>query len=437
MGRKREMGKRGDGFRWAILQCYHLMWSFALVACSPLYLLTKNGRFRERLGLNLPRVSLGKKTFWIHALSVGEVISAIPLVEALTVKFPQRPIVFTATTAKGMEIAQRELQGKVKALLTMPVDSWWSVRRIVKHVDPAVFVLVETDIWPALLDYLEKKGTPCLLVNGRISPSTFKSYQRFPFLVRQVFAPLESCLMQSDLDRERLLRVGIGPEKVRTVGNIKFDRDFLPMTEEECRKWLDLFGLPSDTIIWVAGSIHKGEEKILLEVFQRLSSEFTKLRLILAPRKTEESGTIWKLSREMGFKTTLRSELTRNSRFGEVLVLDTLGELNRVYGLGRLSFVGGSLVPTGGHNLLEPAGFGCPVFFGPHTFNFVEMGELLVAAGGGRQIRDGEELYRSIRALLEQDELRIRMGKRAKEFVEQNRGAVDRIVSYVEAAVSM
>ncbi len=387
--------------------------------------------------MNLPPGSLGQDNIWIHALSVGEVISALPLVNALSRKYPDRDIVFTVTTVKGMAVAQKELEGKVKALISMPLDSWFCVRRIVRYIRPSIFVIVETDIWPALIGYLKRKGIKAVLINGRISPQTFKSYQRFSLLARKMFKPLELCLMQSDLDRDRLIQSGVGSSrKVMTIGNIKFDREWKAMDEEERRHLLSTLGFDSGDSIWVAGSTHPGEEEILLKVHKRLSSSFPSLRFIIAPRKIEQSDEILSMARQMGINVSLKSELSNERQHHDVLILNTLGELGRVYGLSKISFVGGSLVPFGGHNLLEPASFGCPVVFGEHTHNFVLMSESLEDAGGGCRVHDGEELYDVVRRLLDDAEMNQRMGIQAKEFVENNKGALDRAVSYIGERMS-
>jgi len=411
---------------------YHILWTIAFLVCTPFALLLRNERLLERLALNLPPASLGEDNIWIHALSVGEVISALPLVSTLSRKYPDRGIVFTVTTVKGIAVARKELEGTVKAVIPMPVDSWLCVRRMVRYIKPSVFVLVETDIWPALIAYLKRMGIKTILINGRISPRTYKSYQRFPFLVRRMFKPLELCLMQSDLDRDRLILSGIeSPQKVVTIGNIKFDREWKTMGDEKRSGLLRSLGFDSEDTIWVAGSTHPGEDEIMLKVHKRLRSSFPSLRLILAPRKIEQSDEILKKAQDMGLKATLRSELPEYGELHDVLILNTIGELGRIYGLSKVSFVGGSLVPFGGHNLLEPASFGCPVVFGYHTHNFVLMSDLLVEAGGGMRVHDGEELHEVLSKLLADSDIRHRMGMQAKEFVEKNKGALDRGVSYI------
>jgi len=243
------------------------------------------------------------------------------------------------------------------------------------------------------------------------------------------------------------------------VGNIKFDRDMAIMSNEERQDWFDILALEPSAPLWVAGSTHPGEEEILLDVFKRLRVFFPRLRLIVAPRDTGRSDEILIMIRDMGLRAALKTEIleqkekrkaqpvTRNpqpvtrhapsgSTVYDVLVLNTIGELGSVYGLGSVSFVGGSLVPVGGHNLLEPASCGNVVLFGPHTRNFVSMSEALLEAGGGWRVRDGNELHEAMKVLLEDAEMRVRMGGMAKAFVENNRGALKRVVDYVKGSMN-
>jgi 3-deoxy-D-manno-octulosonic-acid transferase len=238
--------------------------------------------------------------------------------------------------------------------------------------------------------------------------------------------------MQSDLDTRRLLKIGIEAEKVKTVGNIKFGRDWVPMNEKEYKHWLNILNLGPENSVWIAGSTHEGEEKIILDTFRRLHPIFSTLRLIIAPRKIERTGDIARLSLSAGFKTVLKTELATNSGPYDVLILDSIGELERIYGVAKISFVGGSMIPIGGHNLLEPASFGLPVLFGPYTHNFVLMSRLLIEAGAGKRVMDGEDLFETMKELLTDPDKSIRMGRRAKEFVEKNRGALKRIMEHIE-----
>lgn len=418
-----------------LLFAYHLAWTFFFLFLLPFLLLLRRHRLARRIAFKPPARRIEEGTIWIHALSMGEVLSAIPLVESIRRRFPKEKIVFTVTTRQGMEIARQELEGKVHLLLPLPLDFWWSMLRMIRHVRPKLFILVETDLWPGLLHHLARKGIPSVLVNGRVSPRTLKSYSRFPLFVRRVLGLFHACLMQSELDRLRLLATGIKQESVRTVGNIKFDRDHTPVSERERRDWLEAFGLSEDDPVWLAGSTHRGEEKTILHTFESLRLPYPKLRLIIAPRRTERVEEVQRLFQSHGLKAMRRTALKPKGPSYDALILDTVGELGRVYGIAWISFVGGSLVPEGGHNLLEPASFGCPVLFGPHMADFKVMAELIIEAGGGIQVRDQRELLRAVQDLLSHPEKRKAVGEKARRFVNGNRGALDRVMD--ELAISL
>lgn len=416
---------------------YNFTWTLAILLALPLLSLSKRFRPAERLSLKLSANPPGKKSIWVHALSVGEVTSAIPLIRAIRLRHPSMPVVFTVKTSQGMDVACKELKNDVDELIPMPVDFWWSINRIYHHIRPSVLILVESDIWPGLLAFLQKKGVKVLLVNGRISPRTLRSYRRFSFLVRPMLDKIELCLMQSEVDRQRLIETGLAPEKIIETGNIKFDRAWSPMAAEELDRWIKLLNLKPKDIVLVAGSTHEGEDEIILNAYKRLKGHFPELYLIIAPRRIESAGAVCKLCRDKGLNAVLKSRLSVNKECPshDVLILDTLGELERVYGLARISFVGGSMVPVGGHNLLEPAFFGCPVLFGEYTHNFLLMSRKLVEAGGGWMVKDGEDLFLKIKTLLSDHGLSAEMGLRAKEFVLKNSGAMDRVMACMEGYI--
>jgi 3-deoxy-D-manno-octulosonic-acid transferase len=414
-----------------VLFTYHFLWTAGMLCLIPLKPILRRRRLFRRLSPRLPRESIRGGGIWVHALSVGEVISSIPLVKQLAVQAAHEEIVFTVSTEKGMAVAREKLGGHVRLLLTMPLDAWWAVRPVARFVRPSLFVLVETDIWPGLLDYLRRRGARRVLVNGRISPRTYRTYKRAPYIVRRMFNSLDACLMQSDLDCDRLLRIGVDRARVRRVGNIKFDHDWRPMPFEERQARLEDISMTEDHVIWVAGSTHDGEEMLIFEAFEGLLPRHPNLRLILAPRQIDRGEAIGTLARARGLRAVLRTDARGQADGCDVLILNTLGELARFYGLGSIAFVGGSLVPFGGHNLLEPAAFGCPVLFGPHTHNFVDMSESLIAAGGGKRVADGNELSAAMDMLLSDKRARARMGARAHSFVLENRGAVKRMLQFV------
>ena len=320
---------------------YHILWTLIIICCFPFILffaVTGNKRIIERFALFLPGERAQKQRIWIHALSVGEVISAVPLIEEIKRRYPGKEIVFTVTTKKGLETARKETGGGVE-IIPMPLDFWWSVLKLIRHINPSFFILVETDIWPGLLSCLSGKKINRFLVNGRVSPKTGKSYKRFSFFIKQALNGFTLYMMQSELDAGRLIEAGINRRKIITTGNIKFDRERSALTDEERDEWMTKLFFDPDDDIWVAGSVHKDEDRMILNVFSRLEREFPKLRLILAPRNIEESDNIMKAVADMGQKCVLKTGLDEKS-LPKILILNTIGELGRIYGLAKVSFVG-------------------------------------------------------------------------------------------------
>jgi 3-deoxy-D-manno-octulosonic-acid transferase len=410
---------------------YHFAWTLTAGSLFPFLRMPTLTRLRRRLVSAVPAGERGGKSIWIHALSVGEVISALPLVRTLKDVYPSEEIVFTVTTSQGEEIARRELAAHVKEIRVMPLDFWWPTKKIIREIRPKLFLLIETDLWPGLLHFLKQRGTATLLLNGRISPRALRSYRKAPVVVRQMYKDLDFCFMQTEFDRERLLQIGIQPQKLKVTGNVKFDHDSLTMTEAErleLRRELHL--VPGDKV-WVAGSTHQGESVTVLNVFARLLLQVPELRLIIAPRRLEEALEIYRTAEAKGLTPALKTKISSMPTAYRVLILDTMGELRKLYGIACVSFVGGSLLPFGGHNLLEPASFGHPVLFGPHTQDFDLMSELLIEAGGGIRVRDEEELFVTLRALLKDQQKRDQMGMKAKAFVEMNKGALKRVLDHL------
>ena len=289
---------------------YHFVWTFPLFFFLPLKRFVRNQRLRDRLALDSNFPFPVESRIWIHALSVGEVISALPLVDALQEKYPDRGMILTVTTGSGMSVAREKLKDRGILLQFMPLDAWWVLRKFVRHIQPSLFILVETDIWPGLLDWLERKGVRSILVNGRISPRTFKAYNKARFFIRKLFDPFEWCLMQSDLDRDRLLRIGIPEEKVKTIGNIKFDQEWVGMNRKEKEEWFFRLKINPGAFLWVAGSTHPGEEEILLDAFIKIRVSIPGLCLILAPRDIGRSREIMEMVSIRKLKGVLRSRLS-------------------------------------------------------------------------------------------------------------------------------
>jgi 3-deoxy-D-manno-octulosonic-acid transferase len=433
-----------------MLIIYHLLATLGFIIFFPVLYLSKNRKhFKESLGLNLP--DLGPSAagrVWVHALSVGEVLSAIPLLEALKNKYPSREIILSVKTSTGLDVARQKIKDNVNYVLPMPIDFWWSAQRMIRTINPIIFILIETDIWPGLLSLLKKRGIQTILVNGRLSPQTEKAYRRWRFLIKRVLQMLRLALMQTELDKYRISRGGLCQDKVKVTGNIKFDKAWKPLDDMKRNRWLKLLNLKNG-LTWVAGSTHYPEEKIIFNVFGQVLKSFPDLSLIIAPREANRFDEVYNLAKDCGLKVIRRTQLPIKPTISvssalqvrvlgaekqkyNVFILDTLGELGQIYGLADVAFVGGSLAPVGGHNLLEPAFFGIPVLFGSHTYNFTTMSELMIKYRGGKMVADESELLNVMVELLSKKTKRDEMGKRAKECVDQNQGAIDNVVRILE-----
>nr|WP_246325485.1 glycosyltransferase N-terminal domain-containing protein [Dissulfurirhabdus thermomarina] len=378
-----------------------------------------------------PRRAGGGPRIWIHALSVGEVNAAVPLVRALAARWPGAVLVVTASTATGLETARRRLGGLARVVAALPFDLAPLARRAVRRFDPDAFVLVETDLWPNLLWTLARRGVPAVLVNGSVSARAARRLSRVPGLVRLLYGPFRRLAMQSGDDRDRLAALDVDPGRLLTPGNLKFDLAVPEMTEADRAALRSLMGFPPEAPVWVAGSTHPGEEAAVLAAYAEARAAAPDLRLVVAPRDPGRGADVAAMAAAAGLRVRRRSEAAGTAGPGgtDVFVLDTLGELARSYGIADVAFVGGSLVPVGGHNLLEPAAFGIPVLFGPETESCREVAGALARSGGGVEVADAGALARAVESYLADPPKRREAGRRARELVERHRGAVDRTVA--------
>lgn len=357
---------------------------------------------------------------WIHAVSVGEAATAVPLVEAIARRWPELAVVMTTVTPTGARVVADRLNGKVTHRY-FPLDLPGPVRRALAAVKPRFFIGMETELWPNFLRALARRGVPAMIANGRISDRSFRRYHRVRWLMRRVLAHVSVFAMQSEEDARRIVALGAPPERVVVTGNLK--SDLLPEASDDAG-WRERLGLGARDRLWIAGSTHRGEETMVLDAFVRAKASHAGLALLVAPRHPERAGEVEELIHERGLVAVRRSRLPRERKPGAITILDTVGELAQIYALAEVVFVGGSLVPVGGHNVLEPAMRGKPVLFGPHTSNFREGAELLQRSGGGLVVKDGDELARELGRLLEDGDLARRMGEAARESFAGRQGAV-------------
>ena len=393
---------------------------------------------RQRFG-HIPeetRASLqGIRPLWLHAVSVGEVIAAVPLVAALQRHFPGLPVLVSTVTETGQMTAREKMAAE--ACVYFPLDYPWVVRHVIARVQPRLFLMVETEIWPNFLRELACLRIPALLVNGRISPRSFRGYRRLRPFMRQVLQPITSFGMQTKLDAERVIDIGAEPSRVRITGNIKYDLSLTPLAGAEEQQLRDDLGI-GKAPVFVAGSTHRGEEELVIAAYLQARAQIPALRLLLAPRHLERLDEIDSLLRQHQL-TARRRSLGRPPSYGpaaSVLLLDTIGELAKVYAVGTVVFVGGSFVPIGGHNVLEPAAHRKPILFGPHMHNFHQIAAALSEAGGALQVRQPEMLGEHVITLLQHPERRQALGDAAYQVLCDNQGAIERTVGLIAQVLS-
>jgi 3-deoxy-D-manno-octulosonic-acid transferase len=370
-----------------------------------------------RLGDGLPP----EPRCWVHAVSVGESAAAVPLVEAIHRRWPELGILVSTITPTGARIVADRLAGTAVHRY-FPLDLPRPVRRALEAARPRFFIAIETELWPNFLRALARRRTPAMIANGRISDRSFRRYLRVRWLMRRVLADVSVFAMQSEEDARRIVALGAPAERVVVTGNLK--SDLVPDADAADTAWRERLGLRATDRLWIAGSTHRGEEAMVLDAFLRARARCPDLALLLAPRHPERAGEVLELIRERGLAPVRRSRLPEERAPGAVVLLDTVGELAALYALAEVVFVGGSLVPVGGHNVLEPAMRGKPVLYGPHTSNFREGALLLERSGGGLVVKDALELERELSRLLEDQDLARRMGDAARAAFAGRQGAV-------------
>ena len=386
--------------------------------------------WRSRMGFRLPRRADASGVVWIHALSVGETLSAIPLVTALKDLRPDLEIVFSTATETGQVMARRSLGKQVGLFFFLPHDFPWISGMLLRRLRPLLFIPVETDLWPNLLRAMNRRRVPVVLVNGRLSQKSFARLVRFRSFMHVVYSCLDHVFAQSAEDKARFEALGVPSERVRAAGNLKFDSAPGLVTDEELASMRESAGIRAGRAVWIGGSTHEGEEGVLLGVHQELRSVYPDLLLILAPRHIERAGQVAALAGRMGLPAAIRSR-NDSAQDNAVYILDTLGELGRFYGLAAAAFIGGSLVPFGGHNPLEPVAQGKPVLWGPHLSNFREMESSLLQAGCGRIVSSRQELKGALREWLEDPRLREESARGALHFIESHAGCSRRIAEFL------
>ena len=423
---------------------YSLLLTLGVVALLPRFIWDafRHGKYVAGLGERsgrLPAVETdGRPVVWLHCVSVGETQAARPLARAILERFPSHALVVSTTTITGQRVAREAFRDDAAAVIYFPFDWAWAVRRSLSAVNPSAVLIMETELWPNFLRECRRRGTPAAVVNGRLSEKSFRRYRLVRRFVRRVVGDLTLALMQTEADAERLRALGLDPGRVFVSGNVKFDGgdddgNARQLTEELRAR----FRFNGRAPLVVAASTHAPEERLVLDAFKRLRATHghEDARLLLAPRHPERFNEVAALLDSSGLRWSRRSDTPAPQDADcDVLLLDTIGELRAVYPLAEVVFVGGSIAPTGGHNILEPAAAGVCTVTGAHTFNFKAVVAAFLDAGALVQLpalAEGEapaELANVLRELLDDDGRRRELGQKARAVLEQNRGATSRTV---------
>lgn len=400
----------------------------ALFPVLSVYRKTRHGLL-QRLGFYAPgALPAGSgPMLWLHGASAGDLLALSPMFGPLRERFPGCRILLSTTTNTGYLMAKDRLAKQIDGVVYAPYDLWGATRRAVRAIKPDLLVLEYTEIWPNLIRAAKRSGARVAMTNGRFSPKNEGKYRLFFSLIGNPLRDLDLFLMRQEEEAERARSLGAPSERVWVTGNTKFDAlTAAPAQEDEALR--RALGLTANARVLMAGSTHEGEEEHLLAVYRRLLPAHADLRLVIAPRYIDRAGRIVALAREVGLTVGLRSQENREG--GQVVVLDTIGELARAYRLATVVFVGGSFTKRGGQNILEPAGQGKPVLFGPHMDNFRDSVQVLEGRGG-IQVRDAEELFQKLSELLAHPDKVTALGEQARAVVSQISGASRRNVEHM------
>jgi 3-deoxy-D-manno-octulosonic-acid transferase len=421
----------------------YLLYSFltcvVFVLASPYFLyqaLRHNkyvGSIGQRLGYLPVSFNLdGDESIWVHAVSVGEVLSARPLVTELRARYPKLRLFLSTTTLTGQQLARRSVSD-VDAVFYFPFDWGFTARRTLNVVKPRLFVMMETEIWPNLLRECRRRRIRTVMVNGRISYRSFPRYRLIRPFIKRVLSDVDRFCVQGEETSRRLVELGADPARITLTGSLKFDSlETSPTPGRGRERVLRFFRIPPNRPVIIAGSTLKGEEEPVIRAFNRVRASGGNPLLVVAARHPERFEEVERLCRHEGLSAVRRTELPIDAEpRADAVVLDTIGELAQLYQVATVVFVGGSLVPAGGHNILEPALYGKPIVFGPHMQNFGEIAEAFVSNGAAIQVRSGSELQDVVVSLVGDPVRRARLGAAAKALVESNRGARDRTLAVI------
>jgi 3-deoxy-D-manno-octulosonic-acid transferase len=372
-------------------------------------------------------------SIWLHAVSLGEMSAAAPLVRALRSRYPENPLVLTTATPTGRARARSSFGDSVDVRF-LPYDTPGAVARFLDGIQPRLGIIMETELWPNLFRECERRGVPLVLASARLSAKSVARYRRLGSLFRGIFSANSLIAAQTAVDAERFIAIGAQSARTRVIGNIKFDMELGAGVIDRGRALRSSLGGARPT--WIAGSTHAGEEELVLAAHEELRADRADARadalLLLVPRHPDRFASVAELLARRGLRFTRRSSGILPDAATQVVLVDSVGELAALYAAADVAFVGGSLVPIGGHNLLEPAALGVPVLTGPYQSNGKDIARLLLEQGAALQVDDARELGATLAGLLADPDERRRMGAIGQQIVESNRGSVARLLELIE-----
>ncbi len=429
----------------------YLMYNFLVVIVFtvlviPYYLYrlaTEKGfgpRFRQGMGWicddEIANVA-GRDCIWIHGASVGEIVATGPLVKQIRKEMPDRPVLVSAFTVSGYNMA-KQIIPEADDIIFFPIDLPFVSESIVRRIRPGIFMPVETELWPNFLRAIRELHIPVMMVNGRISESSVKNYRYLFSIWDDMLSTVSRFCMQSSIDADYIVRLGADKRKIFITGNTKFDQTYAEVTAEDLKKYREELGIGDAYPVIVAGSTHPTEEKALLDAFRDIRGKYPEARFVIAPRKTTRSDEIARLAAAYGYEAGYRSKMLEGKRKPyPVLLIDTIGELGRIYAVGDVVYVGGSLIKHGGHNVLEPAAHAKPIIVGPNMQNFKDSYALLSKVGACKMIHTESELEGELLDIIEDDARREKMGEASMQVIRENRGADVKSIAYLKELLEL
>lgn len=391
----------------------------------------KNPGYRQRWGERFGFLPDGvpQNCLWIHAVSVGETLAAVPLVKGFQQKHPDVPVLVTTMTPNGAKQVVTSF-GQTARHVYIPYDLPSAIQRFVNKIHPKMLIIMETELWPNLLHICQKQQIPVLLANARMSERSANNYSRFPIIVRPMLQALTELAVQTSVEADRFKMLGAPADRIEITGTVKFDIVISDEIRQRGKQFRGKCGV--DRPVFIAASTHAGEDEIILEAFAQIRKQLPNALLLLTPRHPERAEDVAALCKKRGFSLVIHSENPTITQDIAIYLTDVIGQLLVLYAASDVAFVGGSLIPTGGHNVLEPAALGLPVITGPHMFNFTESERLLREASSLWQINNAEELANKVIQLLQDPVARQKAATAGLQVIEKNRGAVQKHLQIIE-----